>query len=972
VKGALSFEIEVIASERNFYYYGETVIVWVRVKNTGTTNIPAYDLQASFILVSPSGRTYDAGAGGNSPGFGPGQITVIKNNWGRGWIVPNGAEGGWYTARVTITSRSTGITRSRQENNLFSVGKPIRVSTSLTVRLNPSTITENTPTDVRIEGRLTRTDTGAGIDGKTVYIAYANGRIGSAITSSGGYYNYIWSGVSLSRGDWRITVAIDGDTQFSPSANTAVLRVIPGTQPPAPSFDFSISFTESVRQVQPGQQFHYTVVVKLISGTAQKVTLSVSGLPSGVSASFHDINGPPTWTGVPTFYDDLWIKLPQSISAGTYRFTVVGTSGSLTRSAIATFIVGVPPIEAQEPRITAPSYMYAGGECTVSVTGITDGLWTVINYQGNPLDAPIVKTIPPTTLVIDLSVQKVQEPLPPRTGIIKVIATRFKPEPPKTVSANINVIKYDFPLYFPSQAHAGSAVTVSVTGVSDGLWIITPKEGSPLDVPIVVENIPPNSLRFTPVRAGRIQITAVCFKPGIAIKKGEIQVISQPTTTTVTTYTTVTFIRRETEVRWTTVSLPTTVTHVFTQTVRTTRTVTAPAQTVTSYVTGIVTVTSYSPTITKTIMASQGSYQISSFYLGILSLILLGTMFIGGKGSWFKDDKLQLCGTKLLREIKRIKTKVQSLLGSNYFLYLPLAVFLLGLYVTKLSTFFSFLTLIYSVSILIFRKNLRKLARRSLLIFSAALLIFLAIPPHIYGQVATVTVTSTLSEYITTTRTITQTEYLGSTYTKYLTTTVTEDYEMTITPTKTIWIGAGSTTTVYVPTTTTTTEQITEERRIIRWIDWERFGRIMRKEGEWYQCGHLTIANMINYYVGRIAVTPEDVESRIWFGKRPLLIWEVEWALNSFSQEYALDKHATMMLFDINTVIKEVDNNRPVVLQTGLGGPGGFWGHSTIIVAYDITLSPDGRIIKASVYTYDHGFFSSDNLGWVPNLITFN
>lgn len=281
----------------------------------------------------------------------------------------------------------------------------------------------------------------------------------------------------------------------------------------------------------------------------------------------------------------------------------------------------------------------------------------------------------------------------------------------------------------------------------------------------------------------------------------QFEVVRTTATATSTWYITRTITLTSVETSWTTATLPTAITYVFTQTVRTVWTVTAPTETITSHFTGIVTVTYYSPTITRTVTASG----VAGAFLGILSIFFFGALLAVRKGPHFGSGRLRPCIAKLQYTIISIRSKAQKLLVSDHFLVISLAILLIGMLFTGLSTVLSLFAFSYSVLVLLLRKDLRRTVRRGLLLFSTALLVFLAVPPHVYGQIITITVTSTISQYMTITRTVTQTHYLSSTYTTYSTMTVTERYGITVTPRTTTWIGATSTTTVYVPTTTTVT-----------------------------------------------------------------------------------------------------------------------------------------------------------------------
>lgn len=113
------------------------------------------------------------------------------------------------------------------------------------------------------------------------------------------------------------------------------------------------------------------------------------------------------------------------------------------------------------------------------------------------------------------------------------------------------------------------------------------------------------------------------------------------------------------------------------------------------------------------------------------------------------------------------------------------ALLLLVLLVTNFASFALLATLTVSVMLATLSKNLGKRFKRILFAVSSIALIMLTIPSAIHAR--TITVTSTITDYFTTTRTYWQ--------------------DTTITPTVTITVGTKSTVTVFVPTTTYLTKE---------------------------------------------------------------------------------------------------------------------------------------------------------------------
>jgi hypothetical protein len=102
-------------------------------------------------------------------------------------------------------------------------------------------------------------------------------------------------------------------------------------------FDFSISCSPSAQTVTPGGGTQSAIAVGLLSGTSQSVALTVSGAPSGVSASLNPASGKPS------FSSTLSITTAASVAPGQYSLTVTGTAGALSHQATFTLTVGQAP-----------------------------------------------------------------------------------------------------------------------------------------------------------------------------------------------------------------------------------------------------------------------------------------------------------------------------------------------------------------------------------------------------------------------------------------------------------------------------------------------------------------------------------------------------------------------------------------------------------------------------------------------------
>ncbi|GAA2041373.1 hypothetical protein GCM10009839_49760 [Catenulispora yoronensis] len=106
--------------------------------------------------------------------------------------------------------------------------------------------------------------------------------------------------------------------------------------PPPPTNDFSLTLAPASGSVQAGQSVTSTVTTKVTSGSAESITLSASGLPTGATATFN----PASVTGGAS--STLTIATTSSTPAGTYTVTVTGADTDATHSAAFSLGVTTP------------------------------------------------------------------------------------------------------------------------------------------------------------------------------------------------------------------------------------------------------------------------------------------------------------------------------------------------------------------------------------------------------------------------------------------------------------------------------------------------------------------------------------------------------------------------------------------------------------------------------------------------------
>ncbi|WP_191844507.1 proprotein convertase P-domain-containing protein, partial [Catellatospora chokoriensis] len=127
--------------------------------------------------------------------------------------------------------------------------------------------------------------------------------------------------------------------------------------------DFSLAASPASGSVNPGSSVTSTIGATLTNGSAQTVSLSASGLPSGATASFS-----PTSITSAGGSSTLTIATSGSTPAGTYAVTVTGTGASSTRTTTYSLTVnGAPGCTGTNPTdVTIPDLTTVTSTITIS------------------------------------------------------------------------------------------------------------------------------------------------------------------------------------------------------------------------------------------------------------------------------------------------------------------------------------------------------------------------------------------------------------------------------------------------------------------------------------------------------------------------------------------------------------------------------------------------------------------------------
>ncbi|MGO4209965.1 SMP-30/gluconolactonase/LRE family protein [Terriglobus sp. 2YAB30_2] len=160
-----------------------------------------------------------------------------------------------------------------------------------------------------------------GANDLTMTTANSNVAVGNDVDSMYGIRAY-----QASNGDYLVS-------KDNYNNNSIIIhRMTVGTPTP----DFSISDTPSSQTVTQGNSTTYTTTVSALNGFTDTVNLSVSGLPTGATASF----SPTSVSGSGS--STLSVTTATTTPAGTYTLTITGTNGTLTHTGTVTLIVQGP------------------------------------------------------------------------------------------------------------------------------------------------------------------------------------------------------------------------------------------------------------------------------------------------------------------------------------------------------------------------------------------------------------------------------------------------------------------------------------------------------------------------------------------------------------------------------------------------------------------------------------------------------
>ena len=239
-------------------------------------------------------------------------------NASQGSIV--GGDGQTYTVQKEWSNRS----------NACIVSETVTTTNNFSVAVSPSSQSVNAGSSVSY---TVTTATTAG-SAQTVSLSVSGlpaGVTGSFSPSSvsSGQSSTLTLTASSSAASATATFTVTGSAASGTHTATASVSVVGATQ----TNDFSVAVSPSSQSVNAGSSVSYSVTTATVKGSAQSVSLSVSGLPSGVSGSFSPAS--VTSGGSST----LTLSASSSAASASATFTVTGSASSGSHAATASVTV---------------------------------------------------------------------------------------------------------------------------------------------------------------------------------------------------------------------------------------------------------------------------------------------------------------------------------------------------------------------------------------------------------------------------------------------------------------------------------------------------------------------------------------------------------------------------------------------------------------------------------------------------------
>ena len=270
-----------------------------------------------------------------------------------------------------------------------------------------------------------------------------------------------------------VTVTVTGTSGTLTNTTTLSLTVN------APVQSFSLSASPNSVNVTQGSSGASTITITPVNGFSGNVTLSASGLPSGVTAAF---NPNPT-----TSTSTLTLTASATAATGTVTVTITGVSGSLTQTtALSLTVNGTPNFTLSPSPNSVTITQGSSGTSTVTITPL-NGFSGNVTLSASGLPSGVTASFNPnpatTTSTLTLTASATAA-----TGTVTVTVTGTSGTLTNTTTLSLTV---NAPVQSFSLSASPNAVTI-VKGAGSGTSTITitPNNGFSGNVTLTTSKLP--------------------------------------------------------------------------------------------------------------------------------------------------------------------------------------------------------------------------------------------------------------------------------------------------------------------------------------------------------------------------------------------------------------------------------------------------------------------------------------------------
>lgn len=338
-------------------------------------------------------------------------------------------------------------------------------------------------------------------------VGFLNPRI-YALGNSGYYSSSMHDITSGNDGTFHTVTGYDLATGWGTPAGQPLVDALSEAGGPG----FSIAAAQSSMSVSQAGTATDTITINGYNGFSGAVTFSLSGLPSGVEASFN-----PATVSAQGRSTVLTLSASNSIAVGSYQFSITGTSGSTTFSTQVTVNVTQPSFTLAAAPASLTVAAGAGASTNISIVGQGGFNGTVdLSVSGLPsgLSASFNPSSTSTGSALNLSAAST---LAPGSYALMVTGTSGSTTASETITVTVPQPNY-------SLAAQSSFVTVfsGSSPVSDAIAVVA-GSGFSGSVAFTASGLPAGlTASFSP--AASASGTTITFSPSASLRAGSYSI----------------------------------------------------------------------------------------------------------------------------------------------------------------------------------------------------------------------------------------------------------------------------------------------------------------------------------------------------------------------------------------------------------------------------------------------------------------